>query len=131
MKTIEENNILIAGFMGQREIIVNIPFSYEVGEEMPTSGNICNSILDAEEEVQTEIDEGNLTGCDVLLQTPQYHTSWDWLMPCIGKIKNTPRNHKKGYWNYIDKIDASLTEIDMEITYKAVVEFIIWHNKNK
>ena len=51
--------------------------------------------------------------------TLQYHTSWDWLMPVVEKIKDM------GYDHELDKIDNVLTcDLRQENLYNAVVEFI-------
>jgi len=56
-----------------------------------------------------------------------YHTSWDWLMPVIDRIKeirNLPDDHDESF-SWVCK--ASIIEPE----YNAVVEFIKQHNKNK
>jgi hypothetical protein len=125
--TTQENNKLIAEFMGSKTIRINVPFEYELGEELPTSTNICNSIVDAMEEVQTEVDEGIISGCDLCMEAVEYHTSWDWLMPVVEKIKNVGFAPDK---MYNDKsIDYILTNnFSKTNLYHAVVEFIKSHN---
>ena len=137
MNTVE-NNKLIAEFMGNTMIAVNIPFEYEVGEELPTSGNICKDIVDAQEEVLTELDEGVINGQSVLLQTPTYDTSWDWLMPVVEKIEIIEWEGKSFEFYIVgkgcflnDKPPTTFGETKIEATYKAVVEFIKWYNKNQ
>ena len=135
----QENNRLIAEFMGSKTIRINVPFEYDLGEELPTSKNICNSIVDAMEEVQTEVDNGIISGSDLCMEALEYHTSWDWLMPVVEKIESL------GYEFFIveDRIkiahntDHSIDTIinftlggsKREATYKAVVEFINQYNK--
>ena len=46
-----------------------------------------------------------------------YHTSWDWLMPVVEKIYQLDSNA-----NFFGSIN-------LEATYKEVVEFIKAHNK--
>jgi len=52
----------------------------------------------------------------------KFHSSWDWLMPVCKKIcKTTPYN------SYL-AIETMSVFADIEDVYKAVVEFIEWHN---
>ena len=61
-----------------------------------------------------------------ILSELEYHTSWDWLMPVVEKIKDL------GYSQELDKIDNVLTcDLRINSLYKAVVEFIKWYNENK
>jgi len=57
----------------------------------------------------------------------EYHTSWDWLMPVITNIleKCSELDDMERYHCIIDQIPQ------IDHTYKAVVEFIKWYNKNK
>jgi len=56
----------------------------------------------------------------------KYHTSWDWLMPVVDKCFQYGELHN----SYREQIIASLSGvIDIEDTYKAVVEFINQLNK--
>jgi hypothetical protein len=56
----------------------------------------------------------------------KYHTSWDWLIPVVDKCFQYGELHN----SYREQIIASLSGvIDIEDTYKAVVEFINEYNK--
>ena len=60
-------------------------------------------------------------------KTINYHKSWDWLMPVVSKCYEYGEldNH------YREEIVASLSGvIDIEDTYKAVVDFVKWYNDN-
>ncbi|QDP57453.1 MAG: hypothetical protein Unbinned2299contig1000_54 [Prokaryotic dsDNA virus sp.] len=57
------------------------------------------------------------------LENLLYHTSWDWLMPVLQKCR------KKNQLEYFDVVYYALEECDINITYKAVVEFIKQLNK--
>jgi hypothetical protein len=48
----------------------------------------------------------------------QYKYSWDWLMPVIQKCR------EKNRLEYFDRVYYALEECDINVTYKAVVEFI-------
>lgn len=76
-------------------------------------------------------------GCHYKINELKFHASWDWLMPCIEKIESLGHGvtiYRKGCqindaglfsgegFNYSSKIEQ---------TYKTVIEFIKWHNKNK
>ena len=50
------------------EVTINIPFTYTIGEEGPTTGKILETIEDCMDEVRAELDEGFINGCDVLLE---------------------------------------------------------------
>jgi len=55
----------------------------------------------------------------------QYHTSWDWLMPVLDKIKEMrclPDDHDESF-SWVCKSS------DIEAEYNAVVEFIKQYNK--
>ena len=53
----------------------------------------------------------------------KYHTSWDWLMPVIQKCRLNSRCEHNEDENW-DSIYYSLEECDINVTYKAVVDFI-------
>jgi len=53
----------------------------------------------------------------------KYHSSWDWLMPVVQKCR------QKNQLEYFDVVYYALEECDINITYKAVVEFINQTNK--
>lgn len=56
-----------------------------------------------------------------------YKHSWDWLMPVVSKCYE----YSEVYNKYRTQICASLSGvIDIDDTYKAVVDFIKWYNEN-
>ena len=65
-----------------------------------------------------------------LLEHLQYHTSWDWLMPVIIKCKESidycSDDNALKYHNIEDEM---LSQLSIEDTYNAVVEFIKEYNK--
>lgn len=60
-----------------------------------------------------------------------YDTDWNWLMPVVVKIQNIKTINTKGYEVWPFKLNATLCEADIKTTYKAVVNFIRWYNKQK
>ena len=57
----------------------------------------------------------------------RFHTSWDWLMPVVDKIKilvmedDSDELYNSEEW---DNITHTLVQIEIKSVYKAVVEFI-------
>ena len=75
----------------------------------------------------------------------KFHKSWDWLIPVVEKINDTGVVSNINFW-FDGGYFVIEAETDEEIRtfeghqnsnthitciYKAVVEFIIWYNKNK
>jgi hypothetical protein len=59
----------------------------------------------------------------------EYHTSWDWLMPVVLKCKESVdycSDDNALKYHHIE--DEMLSQLSIEDTYKAVVEFIKEHN---
>lgn len=117
MKTTEENNKMIAEFMGA--ILKNSSVFHSLNNKnelwLPIHG-ICRYDT-------TQVGNGKILG---------YHTSWDWLIPVIDKIQST-----KQYCEYKNYNSSMVSDggIDIntkfiEITYYSVVKFIEWYNTN-
>lgn len=58
-------------------------------------------------------------------QWNQYHTSWDCLMPVLNKCR------QENQLEYFDRVYYALEQCDINITYKAVVEFINQHDRDE
>jgi hypothetical protein len=56
--------------------------------------------------------------------TPNYHTSWDWLMPVVEKCY-----HNGSDENEVGDITHALLDCDINHTYRSVAEFIKQYNK--
>jgi hypothetical protein len=65
--------------------------------------------------------------------TPNYNTSWDWLMTVVEKIESLRDPNGNAYRFTIDMCNAQIEETNIEIlggaykldtTYEAVVQFI-------
>ena len=54
----------------------------------------------------------------------KYHSSWDWLMPVIQKIRNTDKDMPLMYY-------TALIEGDIERMHKEVIKCITAHNDIK
>ena len=62
----------------------------------------------------------------------KYHTSWDWLIPVVERIKDMNYTIKHIDRKALGQIDNVLTcDLRRENLYDAVVEFINEYNKNK
>lgn len=72
----------------------------------------------------------------------QYHSSWDWLMPVVDKIRMLEIVEDfninitcdvciEGISNLSIHIYVEGNSTTLKTTYKAVVEFIKWHNKQE
>ena len=66
------------------------------------------------------------------ISAPQYHKEWNWLMPVVEKMQkivmedSTDELYNSEQW---DNVTHFLVQINIESTYKAVVEFIKWYNE--
>lgn len=126
MKTIKENNRIIAEFMGAK---YNKDTSFPMRHDelwLPIHG-VCNFI--------------GTNG-----KRLRYDSSWDWLMSVVEKIESiifdddTSFNVTIGSTNYCviqDSIGEVYESIEdygnskLETVYKTVVQFIKWYNKQK
>ncbi len=73
----------------------------------------------------------------------KFHSSWDWLMPVVEKIESLSKNPCIQWWATIYANTCSIADEDenvicdvpantkIEATWKAVIDFITWHNQNK
>tara|TARA_R110001599_G_scaffold213990_1_gene411931 strand:+ start:1456 stop:1776 length:321 start_codon:yes stop_codon:yes gene_type:complete len=104
----ESSNKLIAEFMG-----LKTPF---------------NEISDATLYRYKGIDEKGEYQFDVELHEMRYHLSWDWLMPVANEIIKS-RDEQNADWDLTD-LKYSLQTTNIELVYKAVVEFIKEYNQN-
>ena len=104
-----ENNKLIAEFMGIKQ-----------GSK--------NYNLMSEGFMVTVIDR---TKASCIADELRFNISWDWLMPVVDKIEVI---QKEMDCETIIQTGAKIwakSNNKLEGTYKAVVEFIKWYNKNK
>lgn len=107
MKTTEENNRLIAEFMGLTESSIPNKYWTEKNSEGITSGEMVE---------------------------PKYHSSWDWLMPVVNKIRTLYNNCEVDgdeAFDIIDVLSEGCTEANIFQAFDAVVQFIEWYNEQK
>lgn len=124
MKTTEENNKMIAEFMGAT--LKNSSVFHLLNNKnelwLPIHG-ICRYDT-------TQVGNGKIL---------KYHTSWDWLMPIVEKIESNGydvRIRKDDCIIYYcsDASDDVVLYVEsgkgkLDSTYKAVVQFIEWYNE--
>ncbi|MAO25167.1 MAG: hypothetical protein CMJ25_30870 [Phycisphaerae bacterium] len=105
-----KENKLIAEFMDfptQRDAVDEDTIAYYVGESIMHTDNTNN---------QNDYDVFHP-------EDMQFHTSWGWLMPVVQKCR------QENQLEYFDRVYYALEECDINVTYKAVVKFIIEYNK--
>jgi hypothetical protein len=80
----------------------------------------------------------------------KYHSSWDWLMPVVEKIKSLGDSYEinglygKVHYRWCHKYDeesnneiqpirinGKINELQLLVMYKAIIKFIKWYNDNK
>lgn len=116
-----ESNRLIAEFMGAEiKDIGDGQDGYHFPNPVPTEFNVSGW--------------RNKTATKYLY----YHTSWDWLMPVYRKIKNylneidRPSNNHVCFGDSLEvDIHCAVTSIEIEKSFRAIVEFIKWYNQTK
>jgi hypothetical protein len=110
----EKTNKLIAEFMGfptHTDAVDDRTIAYYVGESIMHTDNTEN---DNDYDVFHPDDM-------------QFHTSWDWIIPVVDKIKilvmedDSDKLYNSEEW---DNITHTLVQIEIKSVYKAVVEFI-------
>jgi hypothetical protein len=120
--SIESKNKLIAEFSGLgHDVGGTVSFYYSVGEEYPYSGDIC-TLENICDEITAEVEE---FGSELISEVVSFHNSFDWLIPVVQKIYNLEIENEL-VWIIRD----ALADASLQRTYDAVVEFIIWYNKN-
>ena len=104
MDTLEKNR-LIAEFMGAK-YGKDVRFNMGEGELWLPFHGVCNY----------KNDNG---------KSLRYTSSWDWLMRVVDKIYKLEIENE-----LVLIIRDALADASLQGTYDAVVEFIIWNNKN-
>ena len=66
----------------------------------------------------------------------EYHTSWDWLMPVVGKCDSLSfykRGESDIKWGEIfndEEVIRAFQANEIDVVYNSVIEFIKWYNEN-
>ncbi len=118
MKTIEQNNRMIAEFMGGQYTYgnTNVPLSVNL-IYIPKRGSNTFAQL-------------------------EYHSSWDWLMPVVEKIELLGYSVEKNFqridndWQTLitkgnDILFQDFAEKSIDAMYCTLVHFIEWYNEQK
>ena len=74
--------------------------------------------LDSFKDSLASLHQGKINVDVDVYEQAQYHTSWDWLMPVVKKCRQDNR------LEYFDFVYYAIEMCDINVTYKAVVEFI-------
>lgn len=117
--TIEENNKLIAEFMGGKFKTSEDGFNYC---ELPNE--VINLIKDP------------MLGSNWVCMNFMFHSSWDWLKPVIDKIikDNSFKiidECSKNEWYYITSISQMYIGVDVLQAHHYVCEYIHWLNREQ
>jgi len=102
----QENNSLIAEFMGVKPLVLGGSTEYEMY-------GVLDCIEDGANEKHYFIDD-----------EMRFHESWDWLMPVVSKCREES-NEEDSHW---EAIYYSLEGCDINVTYHAVLGFIKQYN---
>lgn len=121
---IQTGNILIADFLGIKKTdLWGGGFLYNVDwyEKLPLNKSI--PVGDKKRGIQSTL----------LKYKPEelvFHSSWDWLMPIIVKIKDGylgEELHEKDCEMY-DAIETALKDLELNTLWQMVVRYIQWYN---
>ena len=103
-----EGNKLIAEFMGYKQTSSDKDFSFF---EHPDGKGI---VLQSHHDYKRFDNHGLME-----LRGFVFHRSWDWLMPCIGKISNECEEPEE-----LDELKYALLCNDIETAWKFVVNYL-------
>ena len=109
--------------MGDNKVGLSIPFVYYLGENLPTSDEIC-TLENVEDEVRLEIENGIINSVDVLVTLLEYNNDWNLLIKVVKKIYSLELDVEE-----VLIVRDGLAEANITQTYDAVVKFIEWYNQ--
>ena len=112
MKNTEQNNKLLAEFMG-----------YQQENKLVYAGMYTSP----KRQLVFDI-KGNKYSAKNL----KFHKNWNWLMEVIEKIESLANDKKVIDWSRQSKtiFDFKLTESKIEAVYNACIEFVKWYLEN-
>jgi len=106
--TMEASNNLIAEFMG-----------YPTSAKYWKGTSMANwKHEDYKDYYYVDGKHNHMDGSNFHLSDMKFDLSWDWLMPVVQKCRQENR------LEYFDRVYYALEECDINVTYKAVVQFI-------
>ena len=130
----QETNKLIAEFMGYKLARCNNGLAWDIGKSLPSHKHLFP--------IQGVLHTGNELN---------FHSSWDWLMPVVEKIREKQMfsfiniynqameegceirvfdiNNNNIFYTY-PKVNTEEKTL-LNVTHGAVVEFIKWYNQQK
>ena len=111
MKTTEENNRMIAEFMG-----------YEMNTVEVTMPEKFRGIT------LFKHSEGAFTTTIFKFGDLRFHVDWNWLMPVVEKITILEEFHE---WEFNSSFWDVFCQLDMSEIYNQGVQFIEWYNEQK
>lgn len=134
--TTENNNKLIAEFLGWRESIIHHQgkkYDYELPSTIEMIG---------ESDLHYCSDCGNDLHYkhSIFLNEMLFHSSWNWLMEVVEKIEDLNysiemnKQEENDYQCLIIKKDIKVqtfSEIKIQAVYQAVIQFITWYNQQQ
>lgn len=114
----EEDNKLIAEFMG----LIKEPryLSFKTGAFCKNDNDGCYP-----DPIHVFIKDG------VAKHDLRYHDCWNWMIPVVRNIHEVEQAYLYEIPEIINDLDLSIKRLELDNTYKAVVEFIKWYNENK
>lgn len=138
-----ENNNLIREFIGKNEVELVIPFSYELGEELPTSNNIA-TLDNVEDEIRLEIELEIINEIEVSIKQLDFDNDYNLLMEVVDFIEEMEINNNTftfeiqkenvtifQYGTYNMEIIVTEGGTRLENLYNAVLEWIELFNQNQ
>jgi hypothetical protein len=121
--TIEQKNQVIAVFMGWKFIKgdPNHKCNFCFAGDEPCTPALDRFVKDKDMRVYYEF---------------KYHSSWDWLMPVVKKIKSMHfdlRNQAPifAYMEAAAPMNSALIQIDLQKLHEGVYIFLTWFNKQQ
>ena len=135
-----ENNKLIAEFMGADSLYMVVDVDKQRGDFVLSTG----LLLENTDGDKSHFDDRFNIDSSIMTDIPNYHSSWNELMPVVEKINNITikgnacRVTMRSNATLIEKVGEKDWEAGpivtgkgmLKNTYKAVIKFIKWYNEN-